>query len=146
MKGVTIMAEKKTKEAEAINLADVQAQMEAMKAEMLAQVKAEAAKIIADAQASAGGKLTEEQKKAAEEESAYYNEMVEVELFKDNGKYKDDVFVAVNGVGMMVPRGEKVKVKRKYAIAIENALKQGKTAFDFIELKVRELEDAESKL
>ena len=55
---------------------------------------------------------------------SYYNELVEIELFKDNDKYKDDVFVAVNGVGMIVPRGEKVKIPRKYAIALENAQKQ----------------------
>lgn len=55
---------------------------------------------------------------------SYYNELVEVELFKDNDKYKDDVFVAVNGVGMIVPRGVKVKIPRKYAIALENARKQ----------------------
>ena len=140
------MAEKKTKEAEAIILADVQAQIDAMKAEVLAEAKAEAAKIIADAKASVGGEMTEEQKKAVEEEKAYYNEMVEVELFKDNGKYKDDVFVAVNGVGIVIPRGKKVKVKRKYALLIEDSLKQNKEAVDFMEMKVSELEDAESKL
>lgn len=51
----------------------------------------------------------------------YYNELVEVRLFKDNDKYKDDVFVAVNGVGMMVPRGKDVKIPRKYAIALKNS-------------------------
>lgn len=130
------------KEAEAINLADVQAQI----AEMLAQAKAEAAKIVADAKASVSGELTEEQKKAAEAEKAYYNEEVVVELFKDNGKYKDDVFVAVNGVGMVVPRGKPYKIKRKYAIALENSLKQDKKAVDFMEMKVREAQEAESKL
>lgn len=136
------MAEKKTKEAEAINLADVQAQI----AQMLEQAKADAAKIVADAKASVGGEMTEEQKKAAEEEEAYYNEMVEIELFKDSGKYKDDVFAAVNGVGIVIPRGKKVKVKRKYALLIENSLKQNKKAVDFMEMKVSELEVAESKL
>lgn len=54
-------------------------------------------------------------------DSSYYNELVEVRLFKDNDKYKDDVFVAVNGVGMMVPRGRDVKIARKYAIALKNS-------------------------
>lgn len=138
------MAEKK--KAETLDLADVQAQIDAMKAEVLAQAKAEAAQIIADAKASVGGKMTEEQKKKAEEEKAYYNEEVEIELFKDNGRYKDDVFVAVNGVGCLIQRGKKIKVKRKYALAIEDALKQNKKAYDFIELKVKECQDAESKL
>lgn len=130
------------KEAEAINLADVQAQI----AEMLAQAKAEAEKIVADAKASVSGEMTEEQKKAAEAEKAYYNEEVEIELFKDNGKYKDDVFVAVNGVGMVVPRGKPYKIKRKYAIVLENSLKQDKKAIDFMELKVKEAQEAESKI
>ena len=54
----------------------------------------------------------------------YYNELVEVRLFKDNDKYKDDVFVSVNGVGMIVPRGEDVKIPRKYAIALKNSQAQ----------------------
>ena len=51
----------------------------------------------------------------------YYDELVEVRLFKDNDKYRDDVFVAVNGVGMIVPRGKDVKIPRKYAIALKNS-------------------------
>ena len=73
------------KKAESINLADVTKQVEAM----LAKAREEAAKIVADAKASVGGELTEEQKKAQEERKAYWNELVEVKLFKDNNKYKD---------------------------------------------------------
>lgn len=51
----------------------------------------------------------------------YYNEMVTIKLFKDNNRYKDDVFVAVNGVGMIVPRGVEVKIPRKYAEALQNS-------------------------
>lgn len=111
MKGVTTMADKKTEKPESINLADVSAQVDAM----LAKAREEADRIIADAKATVGGELTEEQKKKAEEEKAYYNELVEVKLFKDNNKYKDDVFVAVNGENCVIKRGEKVMVKRKFA-------------------------------
>lgn len=138
------MAAEKTK-AEAINTADVEAQLKEAK-EILANAKAEAEKIIADAKASVSGKKTAEQTKASEEEKAYYNELVEVELFKDNGKYKDDVFVAVNGVGCIVPRGKKVKIKRKYALALEDSMRQDRKTSDFIDFKVKELEQAESKL
>ena len=139
------MANKKN-EADNVSLEEQKAQLEAMKAEIIAEAKAEAAKIIADAKASVSGEPTEEQKNAAQAEKDYYNEMVEIELFKDNGKYKDDVFVAVNGVGCIVPRGKKVKVKRKYALALEDSLKQDKKTSDFIELKVRECQEAENKL
>lgn len=46
-------------------------------------------------------------------------ELVEVELFFDGSKYKDDVFVAVNGESCQIRRGEKVKIKRKFARVIE---------------------------
>ena len=62
---------------------------------------------------------------------SYYNEKVTVKLFKDNGKYKDDVFVAVNGVGMIVPRGVEVKIPRKYAIALANSEKQASFAVEY---------------
>ena len=133
------MADKKT---EPINLADVEAQVK----KMLEDAKAEAEKIVADAKASVGGEMTEEQKKKAEEEKAYYNEEVEIELFKDSGKYKDDVFVAVNGVGCQIQRGQKVKVKRKYALALQNSLNQDKKTSDLIDLKVRALQEAESRI
>lgn len=140
------MAKETTKPAESFNLADMQAQMEAMKAEIIAKAQEEAAQIIANAKSSVKGGLTEKEKKAAEKEKEYANELVEIELFKDSGKYKDDVFVAVNGVGCLVQRGKKIKIKRKYAEAIENSLKQDKKTSDFLDLKSRELQDAESKL
>ena len=39
-------------------------------------------------------------------------ELVSIRLFKDNDKYKDDVFVAVNGEAIQIKRGETVKIKR----------------------------------
>ena len=110
------MANEKTK-AESVNLADVKSQVE----EILANAEAKAAKIIADAQASVSGELTEEQKKAIEAEKAKANELVEVRLFKDNNKYKDDVFVAVNGETCQIQRGIKVQIKRKFAEVLDNS-------------------------
>lgn len=137
------MAEKKdTAKAESINLADVKAQVE----EILAQAREEAAKIVADAKAKVSGELTEEQKEANAKEKEYYNEYVEIELFKDNGKYKDDVTVAVNGETCLVQRGKKVKIKRKFAQALEDSRVQDIKTSDFISLQARELEEKESKL
>lgn len=64
-------------------------------------------------------------------DSKYYNELVTVKLFKDNDKYKDDVFVAVNGKGMIVPRGKEVKIPRKYAIALKNSEAQDSFAAEY---------------
>lgn len=77
-------------------------------------------------------KATETKAKAKKIDSKeYYNQKVTVKLFKDNGKYKDDVFVAVNGVGMIVPRGVEVKIPRKYAIALANSEKQASFAVEY---------------
>lgn len=52
------------------------------------------------------------------------NEEVEVYLFKDDDKYKDDVFVQVNGKNVLIPRGKPAKIKRKYALALEESNNQ----------------------
>lgn len=64
-------------------------------------------------------------------DAAYYNEPVTIKLFKDTNKYKDDVFVAVNGVGMIIPRGKEVTVPRKYAIALKNSEAQDSFAAEY---------------
>lgn len=51
-------------------------------------------------------------------------ELVEIMLFKDNGKYKDDVFVAVNGQNCVVQRGKPVKIKRKFAEVLRQSMDQ----------------------
>ena len=132
------MATKETK-PESINLADVANQVEAM----LAHAKAEAEKIIADAKASVSGGLTEEQKKANAEQEAFYNELVEVKLFKDNNKYKDDVFVAVNGENCVIKRGERVFVKRKFQEVLDNSDLQDYETSKLIENKSSEFAKSE---
>lgn len=130
---------KETKTAEPINLADITKQVE----EMLANAKAEAEKIIADAKASVSGELTEEQKKAIEADKAYYNELVEVQLFRDNNKYKDDVFVSVNGENCVIKRGPKVMVKRKFAEVLNNSDLQDYQTSLLIEQKSQEFAKSE---
>lgn len=78
---------------------------------------------------STATKKTDKKKKL--DVKAYYNELVTVKLFKDSGRYKDDVFVAVNGVGMLVPRGVEVKIPRKYAEALRNSERQASFAVEF---------------
>lgn len=57
------------------------------------------------------------------------NEPVTLRLFKDNDRYKDDVFVCVNGDACLIRRGETVTIKRKFADLLERSMAQdGKTA------------------
>lgn len=131
-----------TKANESINLADM-AEYKKQMEEMLANAKAEAEKIIADAKASVSGEKTEEQKKAEEERKAYMNELVEVRLFKDNNKYKDDVFVAVNGENCVIKRGVPVKIKRKFALLLETSDMQDYETSMLIEEKSKEFARSE---
>lgn len=55
-------------------------------------------------------------------------EMVEIELFKDNDKYKNDVFIQVNGKSMQIKRGVRVKVPKAFAEVLENSEAQRKFA------------------
>lgn len=63
---------------------------------------------------------------------------VTIELFKDNGKYKDDLFVGANGVGYLIQRGKKVEVPEIVAEGIENHLKQEMQAAAYSEDLERE--------
>ena len=54
-------------------------------------------------------------------EEAYLNEYVEVKLFRDNDKYKDDVYVAINGKNCVVRRGEWTRIRRKFAMLLDQS-------------------------
>lgn len=60
-------------------------------------------------------------------------EEVEVRLFKDNGKYKDDVFVAVNGKSYQIRRGVTVRVPRFVKEVLDSSIKQDEYAAKFSE-------------
>ena len=117
------MAEKKQE----MTMEELREQMQAM----LAQAKAEAAALVENARAEAA-RIAAEAKgtpvgMSAEERAAYeayMNEEVEVKLFRDNDKYKDPVFVGCNGETIAIQRGEKVKIRRKFAEILDNSDKQ----------------------
>ena len=60
-------------------------------------------------------------------------ELVDLMLFKDSGKYADDVFVAVNGETCLVKRGVPVKIKRKFAEVIQHSMEQDASTAQLIE-------------
>ena len=47
-----------------------------------------------------------------------------IHLFKDNGRYKDDVFVGVNGVNYKIQRGVDVDVPPEVAEVLEHSQMQ----------------------
>lgn len=128
----------KEKAENSISLEEMQAQI----AEMLASAKAEreeAARMLAEAKRMTDGTvLSEERKREIEEDRAKGEELVEIKLFKDTGKYKDDVFVAVNGESIAIKRGERVRIKRKFAEVLDNSEHQDYETSRLIEAKSEE--------
>ena len=105
-------------------------EMQAAFAKMMEEAKAEAGKIVESAKDEAK-KIVDEAKQGvapdqidseeAARMAAWLNEPVEIKLFKDNGKYKDDVYVGHNGTGYAIKRGEKVTVPRKVAMILDDS-------------------------
>ena len=52
------------------------------------------------------------------EEKKRMEEYVTIQLLKDDGKYKDDVYVSVNGQNCVIQRGVPVRIKRKFALEL----------------------------
>lgn len=75
-----------------------------------------------------------------------WEELVSVRLFKDNDKYKGDVFVAVNGQSVLIRRGERVAIKKKFAEVLEQSLDQDQRTAGLIERESRAYEEAKDKL
>ena len=49
---------------------------------------------------------------------AWLSEPVTVHLFRDNGSYKEDKVVTVNGETVRIPRGEDVTIARRFALVL----------------------------
>jgi hypothetical protein len=135
------MATKKNETVEEVKtptLEEMQAQMAQMLAEAQA-AKAEAARMLEEAAKLSAGKVNSAERAAEiEADKARGEELVEVKLFKDTGKYKDDVFVGVNGENCVIQRGERVKIKRKFAEVLDHSEHQDYETSLMIEQKSRE--------
>lgn len=130
-----------TKKNDKIEEQTVSPELEAIKAEiakMIEEARAEANSIIDEAKKQAtdikrGAPVMSTEEKKMDD---YWNEEVEIQLFKDKGRYSDDVYVAVNGENCLIQRGRPVKVKRKFAEALRLSMEQDNETADMI----RELE------
>lgn len=75
---------------------------------------------------------------AKREIDPYLEEYVEIQLFKDGKDYKDDVFVSCNGENCLIKRGVPVKVKRKFALILEQSAQQDVSAAEYAEERRKE--------
>ena len=122
-----------TAEEKTATLAEMQAQMAAMLAEAQA-AKAEAQRMLDEAAKLTDGKVVSAERAARiEEDRLRGEEPVEVKLFKDNGKYKGDVLVCVNGERFLIKRGVRVEVPRYVALVLEESAKQDTATANLIE-------------
>ena len=116
--------------------------------ETIAAIKAEYEKLLAEKDAE-NAILRGEKRIAAEKARAeakeyedYLNEYISVKLFRDNDRYKDDVYVAVNGQNCVIKRGEWVKIKRKFALVLDTSEIQDMRTAEFIEREQRRFAEA----
>lgn len=65
------------------------------------------------------------------------NELIEFEAFYDDDRYKDDIFVAVNGRRYQIKRGVKVKIPRFVYEVIMNSIEQDKATADLMDRESR---------
>ena len=74
----------------------------------------------------------------------YLNEPVAVKLFKDNDRYRDDVYVAVNGHNCIIRRGEWVMIKRKFALVLDQSEIQDMKTAAMLEAEQARFREAEA--
>ena len=140
-------------------MAEVDKNMQALREEMMAEMKAEAAKILEEAKAEAediiakaskeaGGKEPKGKKVKGETEAQVEkaNELVKIKLFKDKGKYFSDVTVIHNGKTYLIKRGVEVEVPRKVAQIIADSEAQKGYAADIIDGYIEEGKQADNAL
>ena len=116
------VAEKATDQA-----IDIASMKDTLKAQIMKEMEDE---ITAKLEAQYANKKTDEDEfspehiKIHEKEAERMKQRVKITLFKDNGKYKDDVFVSDNGVNYIIQRGKEVEVPLSVALILKQAEKQ----------------------
>lgn len=111
------MANQKTEKAPALEAQDI-----------VEKAKAEAAAILEAARAEAAAMAPE-----AVSPTPPAGKTVRIKLPKDNYRYKDDVFVGVNGKGWLIKRGIPVEVPEIVAEVLEQSALQDESTAMLIE-------------
>ena len=111
-------------------LAALRRQMEEMRAAYEAKIDALETECAEKKAAEVDEKKLREFLKSQE---AWLNEYVEVRLFKDNEKYKDDVYVAINGKNCLIRRGVWTRIRRKFALLLDQSEIQDLRTAQFME-------------
>lgn len=78
---------------------------------------------------------------AKKDENAYWRELVTIRLFRDTGKYSNDVYVNVNDHNYVIKRGVDVRVPRFIAEVLRNSEEQDRNTALMIEQANSDYED-----
>lgn len=78
---------------------------------------------------------------AAQDQAAWLEERVPIRLFQDSDKYRDDVFVCINGEACQIKRGVEVMVKRKFAMLLAQSADQDRAAAEMAAAYENEFQD-----
>lgn len=103
---------------------DLQAQLDALKAQAAED------KAIAEAKIKELSLASSNNEEKELDPAQFLEELVQVQLIKDNDKYKDDVVLGLNGEKIMIKRGVPVSIKRKFALILESSYRQQMIAAD----------------
>lgn len=106
------------------------------------ELKAEIAKLKSELKAQ--DENTASPKEIAKNEE-YMKQPVTIKLFKDNGRYRDDVFVCVNDKSYLIRRGVEVTVPRFIEKALKNSLSQDEYVASLVERLVNDYEQSSLK-
>ena len=92
-------------------------------------------KEIEELKAALGKKEMEETAKmsAVLKNEEHMKQPVTIKLFKDNGRYRDDVYVSVNDRSFLIKRGVEVTVPRFVEQALKNSLSQDEYVASLVE-------------
>ena len=110
---------------EKVTLQKLKREMEQMRAEYEARLQA-LSEERSTCEASLGDegdrqKRAQQARAEREKQEKWLNEYVEIKLFKDNDKYKDDVYVAINGKNCVISRGVWTRIRRKFALLLDQS-------------------------
>ena len=75
-------------------------------------------------------------------EKEYWNERVPFKAFKDDGKYKDDLVVGINGKLWRIQRGVKIMIPRNVREVIYQSMDQDAATANLIERESNAYNDA----
>ncbi|MCC8122766.1 MAG: hypothetical protein LIO58_04425 [Oscillospiraceae bacterium] len=84
--------------------------------------------------------------KTAAEKTAGAENLVSMRLFRDNARYKDDVFVAVNGKGWLIQRGVDVEVPDYVAEVLTQSMEQDTSAAQLMQQEAELFRQESEKL